>query len=427
MDEMSNLTNTVSSPEAAFLSSQEDFLLQSLLDQVSSPAMLLRPGESPILLNRRCELLLGFNGRQLTYLQKIGQFTLRRWGRSRDADEWRLAISGIAERFRARRVAPPGGHGDWSLLLLSLPEVSEEEKSALPFAALVGKSKAFFDTVDACRRAELPGQPVLLRGESGTGKEALARAMHLEGPFPHGNFICIHNNTEFTEFEQAQEADPARIGSILRGHTFYVDEVANFNHYNQDRLFFLTRRSQDGDFKIICSTSADLATLLARGEWHRNLHEVLSSGRIDVPPLRQRRDDILPLALHYLAEINRRAGRRLRLEPEVQAQLQRYDWPGNLYELESFLIRAVREADAVDGAITLQALETSLRIRAGRGAESEYSLRLSEKELILRALNDFSTEDRAKEAAARALGISVATLYRKLNEYGIRIHSRYDV
>ncbi len=405
----------------------KDELILALLEQIPEPVVLLRQADKPVLLNRRCELLIGLNARQLTYLNKIRHLTLRQWTQP-DANRYHLIVGNSAVHYAARRIsfAPEGEQ--WSLYSLAPPPAGKDAgKPELTFAQLVGRSKAFRDTVDACRRVEFLDRPALLCGESGTGKETLARAMHLEGPFPRENFICIQNNTEFTRFEQEQQANPAYLGGALHGHTLYVDEIANFNHHNQDLLFFLIRRSQGGEFKVICATSADLAPLIARGEWHRNLHDVLSAGRVEVPPLRRRREDIPLLAQHFLAAINRRTGRNLRFAQETLFQIRRYEWPGNLYELESFLMRAVRGLDEVDAEITPQMLETSLHISPERGTESEYSLRYAEKELILRALNDFSGDKCPKEAAARALGIGIATLYRKLAEYGIHRSNFYEV
>ncbi len=400
-------------------------LLRMLLEQIPGPVLLLRQKDGPILINRRCEALIGFTGRQLTYLNKIHQFVLRQWGQL-GAGGYRIIIGDSAVHHAARRVSFTSEGESWSLFSLEVPVAKDVQEPGLTFAELVGRSKAFRGTVEACRRAEFVDQPVLLVGESGTGKETLARAMHLEGPFPQKNFICIQNNTEFSRFEQEQGANLARVDVALHGHTLYVDEIANFNHYNQDRMFFLIRRSQSREFKVICATSANLPVLLARGEWHRNLHDVLNACRIDVPPLRRRRDDIPPLARHFLAAINRQTGRNLSLTHETLLRLRRYEWPGNLYELESFIMRSVRRIDEVDAEITPQMLDDTIQLRPDRDAESEYNLHYAEKELILRALNDSVGSKRPKEAAARALGISIATLYRKIVDYGIRKTDVYE-
>jgi len=397
-------------------------LLSALLNGVDKPMMLVG-GALPVMMNRKCELLTGFNGRQLSYLHKLGRFYLRRSALSPQSG-YHLYIQESDFHFLGTAVGPAGG--DCLLLEIAPPQASAPASRAASFAALIGQSAAFLNTVTACRQAEAAHLPVLLSGESGTGKEALARAMHQEGPYPEKNFICIHNHAEFTASPLLQTAEVSEAIRQLQNHTLYIDEVANLNHYNQDRLFFLLRASQAGAFKAICATSADLKKLLMRGEWHHNLYELLTVLEIKVPPLRQRKEDIPLFAQYYLNRINRQTGRALRLGREMRTEMCRYEWPGNLYELESFMMETVRTSRAVDGELDAPLLTAYKNNRFSSMGSQMYNLGTAEKAMIIRALNDFSGAKSSKKIAAQALGISLTTLYRKMEQYDIHEDNLYD-
>lgn len=234
--DMSYLPNSEPFAVDIAASSGTDELVEALLNEIPRPVLLIRHTEHTVFVNRRCELMLGYNGRQLSYLYKIGQLVLRHGHSSKKCD-YSLSIPNSSFRFCGYG-QPAGNTQGWTLLEVSGTDAGEDDPPQLSFDNMIGRSPAFLRTIDECRRAEAPGQPVLLCGESGTGKETLARAMHLEGAFPEENWICIHNNVEFSEYRPLQSVDLSKAIGVLRRHTFYIDEVANFNHYNQDRLFF---------------------------------------------------------------------------------------------------------------------------------------------------------------------------------------------
>lgn len=418
------------SPPAAFKepsASAMELLLCAILEELSAPALILGRKGQLIAMNHRFELATHYTLSQLRYLKKIRQLSIHRPGQGDALGRYELTIYGRIYHLSGRRVQIEGDLPYEFLLFSNISSDAELEEPSLSFKTLIGRSKPFLAAVESCRRAQSLGQYTLLCGESGTGKETLARCMHLESPFPNRKFICLHNNLEFTEFFSAAPLlDTDWYRNRLHEHTLYIDEVANFNHYNQDRLFFLLRNSLISDYKIICATSADLNLLLRRNEWHRNLYAILMSQCIFIPPLRQRKEDIIPLAEHYLMRANNTYNRRLRLGDGLSRRMQEYDWPGNIYELEGFLLSAVRVSPAVDGELAERYLEDALAKTTPEAQSSSLSLAQAEKELILRALNTFSDAPHPKKSAAKALGISLATLYRKLELYSIKKYALFD-
>lgn len=423
------MDKNANNPDAVEVIPPYDRLMHAALEQITQPALAICASVDHLSLNRRCELLLGLNRRQLIYLRKIKQFSIRGDNCGENDRNLELVIYDRKVKLRGRRVRVDNYLGGWDLIVFndSVVNYGVQEEAPITFETIIGRSKVFAATVEACRLAETPGQYVLLLGESGTGKETLARCMHAEGPFPENNFVCLRNNFEFTEFfKTAYESDTFQYDERIWGHTIYIDEIANFNHYNQDRLFMLLRNSGSGKYKVICASSADLGLLLRRGEWHRNLYDILNTSRIDVPAIRHRREDIPLFAEYLLRRVNVRLNRRLTLSDELTSQMCRYDWYGNLHEMESFLISAVNVSDMPDGRIPARALDDLLSDKASSGGESDYSLARAEKALILKALNDFNDSSLSKNAAAKALGIGVSTLYRKIELYGISKSESYE-
>lgn len=407
--------------------SGKESMLSLVLAEVPQPAIVLGRNGRILAVNHRLEQLINFTATQLRYLKKIHKFSVRKPASGAAEGEYELMVYGKAFMMNGRRILSGDGSGDELILFSGCTPPSVSEEPPASFSGMIGRSKPFLAAVEACRRSEGRGQIVLLHGESGTGKETLARCMHREGPFPDRKFICICNNMEFTAFfASAPNTGTSWYDERLHEHTLYIDEAANFNHYNQDRLFYLLHNSPISNYKIICSTSSDLELLLRRGEWHRNLYDILEAHRIDVPALRQRREDIVPFADYFLARANARLVRRLELSPQLKSAMQSYDWPGNLHEMESFLYTAVRASPAVDGELPERFFNESVYKNTGKTLSSDFTIARAERALILRALNAFSGVAHPKAEAARALGISLATLYRKLALYDIQQSGLYE-
>jgi len=293
--------------------------------------------------------------------------------------------------------------------------------------------------VETARQAAASEATVLLLGESGTGKNVLAREIHQWSPRRNRSFVVV-NCTTLSEqlleselfghvrgaFTGAVKDKPGRL-EAADGGTVFLDEIADLSVGLQAKLlrFLQERRFErvgggstiEVDARIIAATNRNLEQEVADGRFRDDLYYRLNVIALLVPALRERPEDILPVAERFLeaaALRNRRPG--LRLSAEAATALHNYRWPGNVRELRNAIERAavlsrgesITQEDLPDSIFRTQA--------AARPApEASVSLEEVEREHILRVLTDAVT----LEEAADTLGISVATLWRKRKRYGI--------
>jgi transcriptional regulator with PAS, ATPase and Fis domain len=295
--------------------------------------------------------------------------------------------------------------------------------------------------VDKAQRIARSGLPVILEGETGTGKEMVARALHAalrpRGPFLALNCSAIPEG--LIEAELFGYADGAFTGGrrggapgkIERadGGTLLLDEIGDMSLALQSRLLRVLQertvariaddREQPVDLLVLSATHHRLDRLVAYGRFREDLYYRLNVIPIDIPPLRERRDDIPILIDHFVEKHRQRTGKRVdRVEPEVIEALQRYDWPGNVRELENTIERAV--VLATGPVMTMTAI--SLVGATSSSASGLPSLRLHqnlewvEKETIRRALDQSGG---VKKDAAELMGISQRALSYYLAKYRI--------
>ena len=291
---------------------------------------------------------------------------------------------------------------------------------------------------------------VLLTGESGTGKELVARSIHLQSRRAHGPFVPVNVGAvpetllESELFGAARGAftgatvdRPGLVEAADHG-TLFLDEVGDMPLATQVKLLRTlenneVRRLGDRqlrlvDVRVIAATHRDLQAEVAAGRFRDDLYYRLNVIHIDLPPLRERREDIGLLASYFLDTIGARERRPgLSVSPEARAVLERYDYPGNVRELQNALEHAVAVSeDDVIGPDDLPAAMRAPRLLPrrpsvdGAGALPErdrWSLADVEKDHIARVL---ARHRGNTTAAARQLGISRTTLWRKLRRYGLK-------
>jgi two-component system, NtrC family, response regulator AtoC len=286
---------------------------------------------------------------------------------------------------------------------------------------------------------------VLITGESGTGKEMVATAIHLQSRRAHLPFVTVncaaipetlfeselfgHVRGSFT----GAVADKVGLLSQADGGTIFLDEVAEMPVSVQPKLLRALqsgeiRRVGDAtttrvDVRVIAATNRNVGQALEQGRLREDLYYRLSVFHIELPPLRERREDIPLLANFFRDRFARRLGKRVdEFDERAQAYLIQYDYPGNVRELENAIERAVTLAE--DGEITASDLPPSLReptvrlLREGEAFPYTETLSLAqlETEHIRRALRHFGGNT---TRTARSLGISRSTLWRKMRRYGI--------
>lgn len=296
--------------------------------------------------------------------------------------------------------------------------------------------------VDGVRRVSPTGATVLLLGESGTGKEVVARAIHRSsgrrGPFVAVNCAVLSETLLESELFGHEKgaftgAVERRIGRIEQasGGTFFLDEIgelkpqlqAKLLRVIQERLFERVggTRSLDADVRWIAATNRDLRSMTTTGTFREDLYHRLAVFPLKIPPLRERRDDILPIAENLLLRLASSMGRaRFELTDQARQRIRNASWPGNVRALSNALERAaiLTDGDRLDHeSIVLDDEPDPPRTTASRDESAPVrTLAELERESIERALAAFGGNRRK---TAEHLGIGLRTLYEKLKRFDI--------
>jgi PAS domain S-box-containing protein len=312
----------------------------------------------------------------------------------------------------------------------------EQDQYEHALEGLVAKSKAMSDVVKKAIKVAGFEAQVLIRGESGVGKSMLARVIHNVGPRKDGPFTKINCGVipeslmeselfgyEKGAFTGAASEGKAGLVETGQGGTVFFDEVGELTPAMQVKLLQVidektfTRvggtKPVKVDVHIIAATNRDLDQLKDQGRFRDDLYYRLNVVPISIPPLRERSEDILLLALKTLEKLNSNRGMNKQMRPEVWERLTHYNYPGNVRELINLVERMVVMSDGQ--TITLGDLPEAMRRRLPEGDSSgELSLKAAierfEAHLIQEALDKHHT----LEHAAKALGIHTTTLWRKL-------------
>jgi two-component system, NtrC family, response regulator HydG len=305
---------------------------------------------------------------------------------------------------------------------------------------IVAKSPLMRTLVDLARRVAKVDSTTLITGESGSGKERIARLVHQESTRAAGPFIAV-NCGAITEtllegelFGHARGAftgatqDRPGLFEAANGGTLLLDEVGEVSPGMQVKLLRALQerevrrvgenKSRKVDVRIVAATNRDLAHGVAGGAFRQDLYYRLKVVELHVPSLRERRDDVLPLARVLLADAAARMKRKIAgLSPAAADQLLRYEWPGNVRELENAMERAV--ALARGSRVEPEDLPEEIRQAVPKPIVTSGAVRpleQIEKEYILAALE---LNGGNQTHTAEQLQIGSATLYRKLKSYGM--------
>ena len=312
---------------------------------------------------------------------------------------------------------------------------------------IVGSSAAMRRVYDQIERVLTSDITVFVHGESGTGKELVAKAIHFgslrsDGPFVDVNCAAIPEGLQESElfghekgaFTGAVASHPGKFEQA-QGGTVFLDEVGEMSPAAQARLLRVLQertlqrvggtRKVDLDVRVISASNRDLVQMVGEGSFRQDLYYRLVVFPIELPPLRRRRDDIPLLVEHFLAKHAQDAGRRIsRVEPAALDRLTRYDWPGNVRELENVVHRSLLVADGSE--LRAADLPPHLEPAADLGGAASREPLGDDGVLKLEELERRAIENAVEAAAgnlsdaARRLGIGRSTLYRKLEQYGIK-------
>ena len=318
----------------------------------------------------------------------------------------------------------------------------QELKERSGLEAIIADSPQMQVILEMIERVAPTETTVLILGESGTGKELIARAIHANSPRAGGPFVAVNcaaipeNLLESELFGHVRGAFTGairdRVGKFEaadRG-TIFLDEIGEMRPELQVKILRcleerVLERVGDNrlirvDVRVLAATNKDLTKAIQAGEFREDLYYRLNVVPLQIPPLRERREDIRPLVQHFLKRLG--ASPRLTVAPDAFRALESYDWPGNVRELENALERAM--IFHRDDAIALADLPETIRAPKAKEAanlamslpEAGLSLEEVEKELILRALQKHEWN---QSRAARYLGITRHTLLYRIEKHNI--------
>jgi DNA-binding NtrC family response regulator len=313
----------------------------------------------------------------------------------------------------------------------------ENENRALRregFPVLIAESPAMQPVLRLMERVGPAEANILILGEHGTGKDVVAQWLHAASPRAARPFVAVNlgglpeglfESELFGHVKGAfTDAKSDRMGrfELADGGTLFLDEIANIGPTQQGRLLRVLQtgamervgssKTRQIDARIISATNADLAGEVAAGRFRQDLLYRLNTIEIKLPPLRERREDVAPLALHFLrrhAERNRKPA--VEIEPAALEALQRAPWPGNVRELDHAVERAVLLSDGP----RLTLADFSLGAASGAATRLEdLTLEEVERLLIQKAL---ARAGGNVSDAAKSLGLSRSALYRRLDRH----------
>ncbi|WZL74173.1 sigma 54-interacting transcriptional regulator [Clostridiaceae bacterium 35-E11] len=312
------------------------------------------------------------------------------------------------------------------------------------FENIIGVSDKLKETKFLAEKATHTNSNVLIRGESGTGKELFAHAIHAEsnramGPFIKVNCAAIPAElleSELFGYEEGAFTGARRGGKIgkfelANGGSIFLDEIGDMPHSMQAKLLRVLQEKEVErvggtkniplDVRIIAATNRNLEEMIEKGEFREDLYYRLNVMSINIPPLRERIEDLEPMVHYLLTKISEEVGNYVtKIAPKAMKYLESYTWPGNIRELENVLERAInlvdygKEIQVNHLPMHLRKAEVHVKIRGDKDLKS--ILEEVEKEAILDCLKRTNGN---RTETAKILNISRSSLYEKLWKYGI--------
>ena len=310
--------------------------------------------------------------------------------------------------------------------------------------SIVGKSRALAGLKKEALKATTNRFPVLITGDSGTGKELFAQAIHHASPRKRYPFIRINCaaipeellESELFGYERGAftDANPeGKAGKFELAHrgSIFLDEIGELSLSMQPKLLHVLEEKEfervggteivQSDFRLIAATNRNLDEMMAKGLFRRDLFYRLNVISLQIPPLCERREDIIPLARHLLKKMTKDTPfSQISIDTDVEIMLYNHDWKGNVRELTNVLERAVSSMEG--DIIRLDDLPCELNLHWKRKNPQTSSLKQimidTEKEAIQRALIETGYN---KVRTARMLGIHRTHLYKKAEQYGIAL------
>ena len=315
------------------------------------------------------------------------------------------------------------------------------DRCATEFEGIVGSSPALRAVLDQVRMVAPTDSTVLIAGETGTGKELIARAVHIHSGRRHRPFVkvnCAAIPTELLESELFGHEKGSFTGAVAQrigrfeaanGGTVFLDEIGDMPLHLQTKLLRVLQeqefervggnRTIQVDVRIVAATNRDLKAMVEKNEFRADLYYRLAVFPMNVPPLRQRREDIAVLTRHFVQKHAKRMGRRIESIPmHALEALTNYDWPGNIRELQNVVERSVVLSNGPELDVALPEIIGRSAPIVLHGPASNVT-ELSERARILQVLKETKGMVGGPDGAAARLGLKRTTLQSRMRKYNI--------
>ena len=349
--------------------------------------------------------------------------------------------------LRALPIDSEDGVRSIAVILRPFDEISQivtrlnHQNAGYTLQDILGTSEAMCEIRERAKVVAATKSTILIRGESGTGKEMLARAIHNLSPRQKGMFMAINCTAipeALLESELFGYEDGAftgarkggKIGKIELANkgTLFLDEIGDMPLFLQAKILRVLQERQVEriggitptavDVRVIAATHRNLEEMMDKGEFREDLYYRINVIPMVIKPLRERKEDLVVLCEHFIQVYNQQLNKNVQfLSDGFRQRLRDYTWPGNVRELQNILEYAMSLTE--DSTLTEDHLSPRLKQSKKYGDLDGFNLEKLERETILRCLQTSEDSVRGKERAARALGIGMATLYRKLARYNL--------
>lgn len=453
IDFIKQMGDLISAKVSEFINMEENLngitMLRKILDDVENGVIVLNKKDEIVYINKKAGQKFRFLENTLGHVLKVSKVS----GDSEDGFEYKLELGNKSYMVLGKVLEMGSTYRDYDRIIIfrTLKDIKKnayritQESRMITIDNIVGSSEAMKEIKATILKVATNDSTVFIRGESGTGKELIARAIHAASdrrnePFIGINCAAIPDTLLESElfgyvkgaFSGASGAGRMGKFELANKGTLFLDEIGDMPLYLQSKVLrILQERTftrigsndlRDLDIRVITATNRNIEDMIRKNQFRRDLFYRINVIPINIPPLRERPDDLEQLFKAFLAKYNMLFDKDIRsVDPKVMDIFRRYSWPGNVRELENVIQYLITIADS--GKITKAMVsEEILKSVADKGTVPEKqanqkpfrTLDEIETEEIERAVSYFGNTTEGKKKAAGALGIGIATLYRKL-------------
>ena len=418
-------------------------LIESLMSLCEQPLLLTDPNGVVLRSNQLADKILKFCNVSSTSLRQIfSEDMARRITSGNDLFEKKASIGENTAKVTTRSIYSQN-HLHSILVRLS-NEFYENLPESGAFERLIGSSHAFVHIQNLIKRVADSPTPILITGETGTGKELVARSFHEQSRRNKYPFVAINCSSipetlfesELFGYEEGSFTGAKKGGKMGRiemaqGGTLFLDELGEMPLSVQPKLLRVLQEYElervgstkkiHLDIRIVAATNRDLREMIKEGKFREDLFYRISVINVKLPPLRDRKEDIIPISLNYLERLKTKMTTPLRtISHEAEQAFLSYSWPGNIRELQNVVEYAANLCDS--DTLTLADLPEHMRgLEECPDTEKQKETPLpdSQEKQILDLLSTYGHTLEGKKKIAADLGISLRTLYRKLNKMNL--------